>query len=232
MGWGERMIPGLAGFIRRDSPPRPDPRTRLMRPREARSHVVMRIIAGERKGHGLLAPEGQETRPTLGRVRESLFGILGARVIDARAADLFAGSGTLGLEALSRGALDCVFVEIAQAPRKSLEQNLAKLRYADRAAVVAKDAVKWATARTGEGERRGPGSEPRDLVFLDPPYDTIKWEDFLTALAGSPLLHPEAVVVVQSGRSEAVPAAAGTLIRSRTETYGKTALHFFDNTPG
>ena len=121
----------------------------------------MRVIAGRYGGRRLRAPPGEGTRPTSDRVREALFSILGVRVRDARVLDLFAGSGALGIEALSRGAGRATFVDIAPGALAALRANLAALG-AD-AEVVRADALRWLRAAS-------PGARQYDLVFLDPPY--------------------------------------------------------------
>jgi 16S rRNA (guanine966-N2)-methyltransferase len=123
--------------------------------------VSPRIIAGRYGGRRIGAPPGTATRPTSDRVREALFSILGARVAGARVLDLFAGSGALGLEALSRGAAAVTFVERAPPALRALRANLDALG-AD-ADVVRADALKWLSAASA-------GARQYDLVFLDPPY--------------------------------------------------------------
>jgi 16S rRNA (guanine966-N2)-methyltransferase len=118
----------------------------------------MRIIAGTRRGHTIQAPTGRDTRPTSDRVRENVFNILGP-VDDAAVLDLYAGSGALGLEALSRGASQAVFVERDPDAVRAIERNLDKLRL--RGTVLRQDAVAVLAA-----EKR-----KYDLVFVDPPYD-------------------------------------------------------------
>lgn len=122
----------------------------------------MRVIAGTYGGRRLVAPKGDVARPTQDRVREAWFSILGAEVEGARVLDLFAGSGALGLEALSRGARSAVFVEKARASLVALEKNIAELGVGDVATVVKGDALKYAEAILPLGY---------DLVFADPPYD-------------------------------------------------------------
>jgi 16S rRNA (guanine966-N2)-methyltransferase len=122
---------------------------------------LMRVIAGRHGGRRLAAPAGAGTRPTADRVREALFSILGARVEGARVLDLYAGSGALGIEALSRGAAAATFVERAPAALRVLRGNLAAL--GEDAEVVRADALAWLRA----APRR---SRQYDLVLLDPPY--------------------------------------------------------------
>jgi 16S rRNA (guanine966-N2)-methyltransferase len=118
----------------------------------------VRIISGSRKGHTIQAPSGRGTRPTSDRVRESIFNILGP-VDDARVHDLYAGSGAMGLEALSRGAASAVFVERDLDAIRAIERNLDKLRL--RGTVLRQDAIAVLA-----GEKR-----KYDLVFVDPPYE-------------------------------------------------------------
>lgn len=136
----------------------------------------MRIVAGEARGVRL-APVPRGTRPLSDRAREGLFSSLGDRVPDARCADLYAGTGAVGIEALSRGAASCEFVESGREATRTIRENLARTGLADRASVIRAD-----VARHLEG-----GRGPFDLVFLDPPY-TVAAEDLtpvLTALPGS-----------------------------------------------
>ncbi len=121
----------------------------------------MRIIAGTDRGRKLFAPEGVETRPTADRVRESLYNILGTRVMDANVLDLFAGSGALALEALSRGALFAAFADIDPKAIRVIERNIQLMRVEGRTHLVRAD---WRDAlRRFQGRRFS-------LVFLDPPY--------------------------------------------------------------
>lgn len=122
----------------------------------------MRIIAGEWRGRRLGAPRGEATRPTGDRTRETLFSMLASRLgsfEDLAVADLFAGSGALGLEALSRGAAHCLFVEQEEAALKAIRANIAAL-----------DARARADARAGSVMALGPAHAPKDLILLDPPY--------------------------------------------------------------
>ena len=153
----------------------------------------MRVIAGELGGRRLQAPRGRATRPTSDRVREALFSMLGD-VAGARVLDLFAGSGALGIEALSRGAAEAVFVERDARALRALRANLGALGLAaPRAQVRRRDAL----AALRSARRR---KETYDLVFIDPPYSQARdWGPELSA-ALPPLLGPAARVVVESDR--------------------------------
>ena len=123
----------------------------------------MRIIAGQRRGHKFDGPKDQSTRPTSDLVRESIFNILGEAVEDLLIIDLFAGTGAIGLEALSRGAARAIFIERNRGNVDLIRRNIATLRYEDRASVILHDAYRW--ARTFVVEDAQPVA-----VFIDPPY--------------------------------------------------------------
>ena len=145
----------------------------------------MRIIAGSHKGHTIHAPRGSDTRPTSDRVRENVFNILGP-VDDAIVLDLYAGSGAMGLEALSRGAAQAVFVERDPDAVRAIERNLDKLRL--RATVLRKDAIAVVAADTRK----------YDLVFVDPPYEMYADIEPQLARYLPSLLADEAAVVVET----------------------------------
>ena len=123
----------------------------------------MRVIAGSAKGRRLFAPKGTETRPTSDRVKESLFNILGERVIGGAVLDLYAGSGALGIEALSRGAARAVFVDAEKAAIETIRRNVEGAGFSDRATIRRASAKTALRDLTADGERF-------DLIFLDPPY--------------------------------------------------------------
>ena len=161
----------------------------------------MRVVAGEARGRRLIAPEGDDTRPTLDRVREAMFNSLVSldAVDGARVLDLFAGSGALGIEALSRGALSCVFVEHDRSARRVIEENLRTTGLADRAQVVASTAEQWMRAAELD-----PESHRFDLVLLDPPYamDDDEWRRMLAVVSGIAI---GGVVVTESDRPLPIP---------------------------
>jgi 16S rRNA (guanine966-N2)-methyltransferase len=176
----------------------------------------VRIIAGSRKGHRIVAPKGLATRPTGDRVREAAFNLIGP-VEGASVLDLFAGSGAMGLEALSRGADRAVFVEANAEAARAIERNLDKLRLAN-ATVLRLDAV---TALAAESGRRR-----FDLVLVDPPYEEWpKVERRLAAYVGAVLAEDGLVVVETSSRIEPrLPLAQRTSRR-----YGSARLTLFEH---
>lgn len=156
----------------------------------------MRIIAGEWRGRKLSAPPGEATRPTADRTRETLFSMLVSRIGSFEGlsvADLFAGSGALGLEALSRGAASCLFVEQDAASIRSLRANIAALRAAERCEV-----------RAGSVLALGPAKTPLDLLLLDPPYASGAGTVALDKLARLGWIGPASWVSLETGHTEAV----------------------------
>jgi 16S rRNA (guanine966-N2)-methyltransferase len=170
----------------------------------------VRIVAGEFRGRRLVAPPGGVTRPTTDRVREAVFNALGSLdvVVDARVADLYAGSGALGFEALSRGAAFCTFVERDRAALSAIEENRAALGVVGRTRV-----------RNGDGMRMA-GSLEADLVFADPPYGFAEWARLLAAL-------PETVGLVVAEAAGEVAAPSGW-DQIRTKRYGRTWTTFLE----
>jgi len=185
----------------------------------------MRVIGGSARGVPLRVPPGTLVRPTSGRVRTSLFSILGDAVAGARVADLFAGCGALGIEALSRGAAFCCFVENARPALATLNDNLAKTRLAANAEVLACDAF----AAVAQLDARGPFG----LVLLDPPYRLVRGGDdpfiaLVQGIAGGTALAPGALVVVQHDTATPIPQAIGRLAVTDQRSYGDTTLTFLE----
>jgi 16S rRNA (guanine(966)-N(2))-methyltransferase RsmD len=179
----------------------------------------VRIIAGELGGRVLKAPAGRATRPTSERVREALFSILGD-VEGLAVLDVFAGSGALGLEALSRGAARAVFVEDARAALGALKKNVDALDVGERVRVVAAPADRALSRLAAEHERFG-------LAFLDPPYASGDGARALAALADAGVLAPGAWVVLERAtRGAPVPAPEG-LALAFERGYGDTTIAFY-----
>ena len=177
----------------------------------------MRIIAGTHRGRRIAAPAGDATRPTSDRVREALFSILGP-LEGVDVLDLFAGSGALGLEALSRGAASATLVERARPAVACIRANVAALGMEDRARVVPRD---WRSALAAE---RAAG-RAFGLCLLDPPYSlTHRVEAQLEALL-APLVAAPGIVVIEHSAARPPPEPSGLEIVSRTDRiYGDTAL--------
>jgi len=177
----------------------------------------VRIIAGSARGRQIIAPTGRETRPTLDRVRESLFGILQFSLEGARVLDLYAGSGSLGLEALSRGAVHAVFNDQSRACCEVVRENLRTLGFSERAAVLQLDALAAVDRLAGQAF---------DIVFLDPPYRAGA-QEALRALFLRGLVAPGGQAVVEHAWKEPPQEMPGAFLRVDTRKYGDTGLSFF-----
>jgi 16S rRNA (guanine966-N2)-methyltransferase len=150
----------------------------------------MRIIAGEFRGRKLLPPQGDVTRPITDRVKQSLFDIMTPRIADANVYDLFAGTGSMGLECLSRGAKRATFFEADRSAVARLKKNIDALKVADRSQVVSGDLFRWFDSAKPAGDT--------DLIFLDPPYHFLRERpDDLRRLAAKLAGHlaPDGIVI-------------------------------------
>jgi 16S rRNA (guanine966-N2)-methyltransferase len=174
----------------------------------------VRVIAGAYGGRTLKAPKGDATRPTSDRVREALFSILGDRVQDARVLDLFAGSGALGLEALSRGAREAVLVERDRAAAESLRETVARLHAHAEAQVVAADALAFL---------RVPLHGRFDIVFVDPPFTAGLWPQVFAVLP--PWMGETAWLYVESPADADADAAPGPGFALQREGRTREARH-------
>jgi 16S rRNA (guanine966-N2)-methyltransferase len=173
----------------------------------------MRIIAGQFKGRRLLGPTGAGVRPTSDRLRETLFNVLGQTTTGLRVLDGFAGTGALGLEALSRGAAHVTFVEHDRRALEVLTRNVHACGADDACAIIRRDFI---------GGRWG----AFDLVLLDPPYEIPDLD--AVAIAGAVCVAPGGRLVLEHSRRRASPESAGTLRRTRVLTAGDSALSFYN----
>jgi 16S rRNA (guanine(966)-N(2))-methyltransferase RsmD len=182
----------------------------------------MRIIGGEHRGRRLKAPKGWDTRPTPDRVREALFSILGADIVGARVLELFGGTGSLGLESLSRGAAQAEFCEINRAALACLTENIATLSVGDRTRVHRISALDF--------PRRAGSGQPFDFVFCDPPHrllaDARTRREIENLLASIPLTgNGEAILEHRAGAlADFSPPG---MIRRDLRTWGSTGMAFF-----
>ena len=178
----------------------------------------MRVITGQAKGARLKTPKQRKTRPTSSRVRNAIFAVLGPDLGDgARVLDLYAGSGALGIEALSREAAWVDFVERDRRACQAIRQNLEAMGLKGQAHVHCKP-VKTAVAGL---------AEPYDIVLMDPPYGSEEVDDILNHLTETGLLRPDGVVVLEHAWRDAPPAPKGPLSLQKTRRYGDTALTFY-----
>ena len=192
----------------------------------------MRITGGAHRSRNLVAPRGNATRPTSDRVREALFAILGAEspIAGARVLDLYAGTGALALEAISRGAAHAVLVERAKDALDAIRANVASLGAGAIVRVVAVPVERAAKAIAQGGSAFGASEASFDLVLVDPPYADVTSGAAvraLDAIVAAGLVAPGARVVLEHGKNDAAPAIAG-LVLGDTRRYGDTSLSFYD----
>src|SRR6266480_1157789 len=180
----------------------------------------MRVIAGSAGGVPLQAPRDVLTRPITDRVKETLFGILGSRVPDARVLDLYAGSGAIGIEALSRGAERATFVERGAPALSALRANLVRTHLADRATVITGEVLAFLDRE---------GARDHDLAIVDPPYDERAILAPLQRLAAQ--MELGGTVVVKHFWRTAVPEPPG-LVQVRVRRFGETMLTFLTRAAG
>lgn len=183
----------------------------------------MRVIAGEFRSRLLQAPRGAATRPTSDKLRETLFNVLGPRVAGAKFADLYAGSGAVGIEAISRGAEFCWFAESAAPAVAAIRANLRALKIAGGYAVEDRGVARM-LASLVKNKREV------DVVFLDPPYEAAEEYDRTLRFLGehaAEVLAPDAVVIAEHARKAELAERIGGLTRYRVLEQGDAALSFY-----
>lgn len=179
-----------------------------------KAETQTRITAGEWRGRALVTPRhGRDLRPTTAMVRQALFNMLGEHTRGARVVDLYAGAGTVGFEALSRGAAHVTFVERDRSALEYIQASADKLGCRDRCRTVAADVVDWLRARPIQ-------LAEATLVFLDAPYKDDSLDEALRLLGES----PPPLVVCEHHRARRLPEALGGLARVRESVYGTTRL--------
>lgn len=175
----------------------------------------MRVITGIAKGCRLETLEGQDTRPTADRVKEGIFSAINFEIEGRRVLDLFAGSGQMGIEALSRGAQSCVFVDRSRQAAEVVRRNLRAAKLESGAEVLCRDSLEYLTHTDGKF----------DLVFLDPPYAAGLLVPCLEALSGK--VAAGGTVVCESDRETDMPEAAGTFTLARSYRYGRVVVRLY-----
>lgn len=176
----------------------------------------MRVISGMARGLKLDSPDGLDTRPTLDRVKEALFSMLFDRIADASVLDLFAGSGALGIEALSRYAEKCTFVDSSSKAIDVVRANLRKTSFSGKAEVVLSDSIEFLKKTDGQ----------YDIVFLDPPYAAGLYGDVLAVIKERKLLRKGAVIVAECDTAHEIDPGGFEIIKNKT--YGKVRLYVLE----
>lgn len=180
----------------------------------------MRVIAGEARGMRLSVPKGSNVRPSLDRVRESLFNILGSRVPGARFLDLYAGSGANGIEALSRGAAHAVFID---KDIRFVSENLRKTHLAMRATCM--------RANLPGGVGRLDEQPPFDIIFADPPFKLGGFGHLLTLIGEGRVLRPGGIIVLEHSSRTPLEDTLGPFRKERERSYGESQLSFYLDAP-
>jgi 16S rRNA (guanine966-N2)-methyltransferase len=180
----------------------------------------MKIGSGDMRGRRLHAPRGDRTRPTSGRLRKSLFDVISPRLEDARVLDLYAGSGSLGLEALSRGASSATFVERGRPACEAIRRNVEELGLGRRTEILARD-VWGALSKLVHREERF------DVVFADPPYRSSEPDDLLSYLGGEALVVPGGLVVLEHHHKRELRERYRSLVRLRVLKAGESTLTLY-----
>lgn len=182
----------------------------------------MRVIAGSARGIRLSAPAGMQTRPTADRVREALFSIIQSRfeLNGARVLDICAGSGALGIEALSRGAASCCFIEHERRAMACLKTNLSAARCVERASLLETDAVKGLGLLAKRGSRF-------DMVFFDPPYASGLYATVPELLSSQGLVAAGGLLVAECSARDILPEHTGSFVKLDRRVYGDTALELY-----
>lgn len=182
--------------------------------------MPMRVIAGIAKGRQLKLVPGNSTRPIMDRVKEALFSILGRSVIDVNVLDLYAGTGSVGIEALSRGAQHVTFVELDRMAVQTIQANLAITKLEEYALIRKTDVLSLLRSKP---------DRPYHLIYVAPPQYKDLWLRTLEVLDANPVwLTPETIIIVQIDPKEVQPVVLQHLIEYDQRHYGKTLLWFFE----
>lgn len=183
----------------------------------------MRVIAGEAKGMRLKSPSGLNIRPTADRVKEALFSIIVPDLTDAVFVDLYAGTGAIGIEALSRGADSCIFIDNNKKSISLIRENLALTKLENRGRVICNDIKKALNHLEEKGFMA-------NIVFLDPPYNIPDLQLIVTFILDSSILKEDGLVIVEHGRNN--NGWTGSMAVAKQKKYGDTYLSFFHKNKG
>ena len=180
----------------------------------------MRVISGKVRGLKLDTPKNDDVRPTTDRVKESLFNIINPYVIDSNVLDLFAGTGSLGIECLSRGALSSTFVDVSKDSINIVKSNVKKARVENESTILNLD-FKTAIDRLKVQNKKF------DIIFMDPPYYKNMFIDAISNIDNSDLLSEDGIIVVEHDTKDKFVDKIGRLEKSKEKKYGNTTLTFY-----
>lgn len=181
----------------------------------------MNVTAGELRGRRLFTPKDRAVRPTGARVREALFSIIGDVVFGAMVLDLFSGAGTIGIEALSRGAECCTFVDKSEKALELLKRNIKELGLKERTSIIPLDASKAIKMARKNCDKF-------DIVFMDPPYSQFNLtQELILSISKEEIVNPAGILIWEHEAKRSPDELYGTLKREVTKRYGDTSLTFF-----
>ncbi|HEX3030354.1 MAG TPA: 16S rRNA (guanine(966)-N(2))-methyltransferase RsmD [Clostridia bacterium] len=182
--------------------------------------IILRVISGTAKGHKLKTLKGNSTRPTSDRVKESLFNIISGFCEDAEVLDLYAGTGNLGIEALSRGAKFSVFVDKSRECFDIIRENLNATKMSEKALIM--------TTEVGNGiQKLALESRKFDIIFLDPPYNKNLIEEALYLISKNVIIKDDGIIIAERDVADNIPEEVGSLRLVRNQKYGDTILSFY-----
>lgn len=184
----------------------------------------MRVIAGTAKGRPLKAVPGMNTRPTTDKVKEAIFSMIGPYFDGGLALDLFAGTGGLGIEVLSRGADKAIFVDREKVSIDVIRQNVNAANLADRSEIYRNDADRAVKAMAKRGDQFR-------YIFLDPPYKMTNMDEMLQSIASHNLIEQDAIIVVEHDSSHVYPEQFGGFVQRKYAKYGETAVTIYSYQP-
>lgn len=182
--------------------------------------VILRVISGEAKGHKLKTLKSNLTRPTSDKVKESIFNIIAPVIFDKDVLDLFAGTGSIGIEALSRGARSAVFVDKSRECHQIIKDNLSHTKFTERSEIYVMDVCSALSKLSQKGDKF-------DIIFLDPPYGKDLVNETLACIAGSDILKQDTLIMAEHDVDDAVTECEGTLKIFRQQKYGDTIISFY-----
>ncbi|MBQ9972976.1 MAG: 16S rRNA (guanine(966)-N(2))-methyltransferase RsmD [Firmicutes bacterium] len=182
----------------------------------------MRVIAGKAKGRNLIAPEGMDTRPITDAIKEALFSMWHFDIPGSRFLDLFSGSGSIGIEAISRGAEKAVFVENSRKAVAVINQNLTNCRFQPQAKVYQDDVFAVIKRLDASGEQF-------DLIFLDPPFTVDEiFHPVIEAVGDTEILAEDGMLGIRTRKEKDMPDEVGCLVKYKEKTYGISTIHFYE----
>lgn len=181
----------------------------------------MRVIAGRAKGKKLKAPAGLNTRPITDRIKEALFNVLGSDIADSRVLDLFAGSGSVGIEALSRRAEKVVFIDAGGAAVKIIRENLDNCGMSEGFEIYRNDVFRAMNILQVHGEKF-------DYIYADPPFtNEIIFDQLMIAMDKADILKDDGIFIIRSQKRKEMPVKLAKLEKYRVNNYGESTLHYY-----